>query len=234
MKLKFDVTAKEYGILRDILTDMLPPDSRVWVFGSRAKNTVRFNSDIDLALEPAKDKPLPKGTLARLKDAFNDAPLPYRVDVLDINDVSKEFQTIIRQQAIAFPLAKKDKVPALRFPEFGGEWKIARLGSRVSKVGSGVTPRGGAEVYQDSGIPLLRSQNVRDSRLDLTDVAFISEEINAKMKGSAVEPNDVLLNITGASIGRSCVVPPDIVAANVNQHVCIIRVRWGFSFLLSQ
>ena len=139
MKLKFDVTAKEYGILRDILTDMLPPDSRVWVFGSRAKNTVRFNSDIDLALEPAKGKPLPKGTLARLKDAFNDAPLPYRVDVLDINDVSKEFQTIIRQQAIAFPLAKKDKVPALRFPEFGGEWKIARE-TRVSKVGSSVTP----------------------------------------------------------------------------------------------
>lgn len=115
-------------------------------------------------------------------------------------------------------------VPKLRFPGFNGDWRLMRLGNRVTKVGSGVTPKGGAGVYQSEGIPLIRSQNVRDSKLDLSDVAFISGAINDTMRGSAVFPNDVLLNITGASIGRSCVVPENIGPANVNQHVCIIRL----------
>ncbi len=116
MKLAFDISTTEFVIVRDILADIVPPGCRVWVFGSRAKNQARFNSDLDLALE-CKDK-LPPIILHKLKEAFSDSPLPYRVDVLDINDVSENFQTIIRQQAIAFPLAKSDKVPALRFPEF--------------------------------------------------------------------------------------------------------------------
>lgn len=94
-----------------------------------------------------------------------------------------------------------------------------------TKFGSGVTPRGGAQVYKDSGIPLLRSQNVHFEGLRLDDVAFISDEIHAEMSGTHVKPGDVLLNITGASIGRLCVVPNQIEQANVNQHVCIIRPK---------
>lgn len=120
---------------------------------------------------------------------------------------------------------QKQNIPLLRFPEFSGEWVEKRLSKRVTKVGSGVTPRGGADVYESSGIPLLRSQNVRDNVLDLIDVAYISDEINAGMSSSIVHPNDVLLNITGASIGRSCVVPFNLGIANVNQHVCIIRLN---------
>lgn len=54
-------------------------------------------------------------------------------------------------------------------------------------------------------------------------LAFISRVIDESMAGSRVQPGDVLLNITGASIGRVCVVPDAICPANVNQHVCIIR-----------
>jgi type I restriction enzyme, S subunit len=115
-------------------------------------------------------------------------------------------------------------VPRLRFPGFVGEWHSDKLTQKVTKVGSGVTPKGGAEVYQSQGVPLIRSQNVRGDALDLSDVAYISDEINGSMSGSAVQPNDVLLNITGASIGRSCVVPSDFAIGNVNQHVCIIRM----------
>ena len=43
------------------------------------------------------------------------------------------------------------------------------------------------------------------------------------MSGSQVKENDVLLNITGASIGRCIYVPKDFGEGNVNQHVCIIR-----------
>ncbi|AVZ30054.1 restriction endonuclease subunit S [Nodularia spumigena] len=104
-------------------------------------------------------------------------------------------------------------------------WEIIPLGYIVKKIGSGVTPKGGGQVYQDKGIPLLRSQNIHFDGLRLDDVAFISEEIHESMTNSKVLPKDILLNITGASIGRVCLVPESFGQANVNQHVCIIRPK---------
>lgn len=98
-----------------------------------------------------------------------------------------------------------------------------RVKDFTKKVGSGVTPRGGAEVYQDHGVPLFRSQNVTNEGFLLDDIAYISEEIDESMSGTRVKPNDVLLNITGASIGRCYYTPSDFERGNVNQHVCIIR-----------
>ena len=114
-------------------------------------------------------------------------------------------------------------VPKLRFKEFDENWTLNKIGDIASKVGSGSTPRGGAEAYTGEGIIFIRSQNVNNDRLLLNDVAYIPDEIHNKMSGSKVIANDILLNITGASIGRSCVVPSEFNEGNVNQHVCIIR-----------
>ncbi|QIC64395.1 restriction endonuclease subunit S [Acinetobacter schindleri] len=113
--------------------------------------------------------------------------------------------------------------PKLRFKEFDGDWLLKSINDISTKVGSGSTPRGGSEAYVDEGIIFIRSQNVNDNQLILDDVAYIPESTHAKMSGSKVLPNDILLNITGASIGRSCVVPETFSEGNVNQHVCIIR-----------
>ncbi|MGE4403723.1 MAG: restriction endonuclease subunit S [Desulfobulbus sp.] len=102
-------------------------------------------------------------------------------------------------------------------------WEVKRLKFVVSKVGSGVTPKGGANVYQLDGIPLLRSQNIHFDALKLDDVAYISQEIHDEMQNSKVMAGDVLLNITGASIGRCYFSDVSLEDANVNQHVCIIR-----------
>lgn len=102
-------------------------------------------------------------------------------------------------------------------------WEVSRLGYLVTKVGSGTTPRGGAEVYQQDGVMLIRSQNVYDTGLRLKDIVFIDESIDADMSSTRVYPGDVLLNITGASLGRCALVPNKFPRANVNQHVCIIR-----------
>lgn len=103
------------------------------------------------------------------------------------------------------------------------DWEVVRLGKHVTHVGSGVTPRGGKAVYTESGITFLRSQNVHFDGLRLDDVVHIPQEIDDAMQRSRVKPDDVLLNITGASIGRCTIAPVDIGPANVNQHVCIIR-----------
>ena len=102
---------------------------------------------------------------------------------------------------------------------------FTKLRKHTEKIGSGVTPQGGEASYKSQGIPLIRSQNVRVNRLDLSDVALIDQDQHNKMSGTKVVPGDVLLNITGASIGRSCVVPHNVVESNVNQHVCIIRPK---------
>ena len=104
-------------------------------------------------------------------------------------------------------------------------WRVERIKDVSRKIGSGVTPEGGASGYLDEGIPLLRSQNVHFDGLRLDDVAFISLETHADMASSQLKPRDVLLNITGASIGRCTFVPDDFGEGNVNQHVCIVRVN---------
>jgi type I restriction enzyme S subunit len=101
-------------------------------------------------------------------------------------------------------------------------WNLVQIRHLNTKVGSGVTPKGGAEVYTEKGVIFIRSQNVHFDGLHLDDVVRIDLDTHKKMSGSKVQFKDVLLNITGASIGRCCVVDINE-EMNVNQHVCIIR-----------
>lgn len=101
--------------------------------------------------------------------------------------------------------------------------RFIKLGSHCEKIGSGSTPRGGHKSYVSTGTAFIRSQNVLMREFSGKGLAYITDEIHAEMAGTEVQPGDVLLNITGASIGRVCMVPADICPANVNQHVCIIR-----------
>ena len=108
-------------------------------------------------------------------------------------------------------------------------WEVVRLGEGTIHVGSGITPRGGRSVYTGSGVTFLRSQNVHFDGLRLDDVVNIPPEIDDAMQRSRVYGGDVLLNITGASIGRCTIATPDLGPANVNQHVCIVRVSEDFN-----
>ncbi|MCG8018638.1 MAG: restriction endonuclease subunit S, partial [Candidatus Thiodiazotropha sp. 'RUGA'] len=104
-------------------------------------------------------------------------------------------------------------------------WEVEPLKALTTKIGSGATPRGGSQVYQEEGTTLIRSQNVYDSSFVWEGLAHISEDAANQLKGVTVQTDDVLLNITGASILRTCVVDPQVLPARVNQHVAIIRAR---------
>jgi len=117
------------------------------------------------------------------------------------------------------PKITKDEMPF----EIAKGWVWCRLGEICIKIGSGSTPRGGREVYKPSGVRFIRSQNVYDEGLVFDNVAYIDEGTHKKMGGTKVLPNDILLNITGGSIGRCSLVPSDFGEGNVSQHVTIIR-----------
>ena len=118
-----------------------------------------------------------------------------------------------------FSVVKPEEIP-FELPE---HWTWSRVGEICLQTGSGSTPRGGKSAYVDEGILFLRSQNVYDDGLRLSDVAFIPIETHHKMARTAVRADDILLNITGGSIGRCALVPSDFDTANVSQHVSIVR-----------
>jgi type I restriction enzyme, S subunit len=102
-----------------------------------------------------------------------------------------------------------------------------RLADVTTKIGSGITPRGGSTVYKAAGRPFIRSQNVGWGDLRLDEMAYIDEATHSTFPATEIRTGDVLLNITGASIGRSAVATPELDGGNVNQHVCEIRLKPG-------
>ena len=105
------------------------------------------------------------------------------------------------------------------------DWKSDNLENITSKIGSGATPRGGQASYKKDGISLIRSMNVHDMYFKYKNLAKIDNEQASKLSNVTVQENDILLNITGASVARCCLVERDVLPARVNQHVSIIRVK---------
>jgi type I restriction enzyme S subunit len=109
------------------------------------------------------------------------------------------------------------------FTQRGEGWAESKLKSITTKIGSGATPRGGEESYKAEGISLIRSLNVHDLAFKYAKLAFLDDAQADELSNVEVQPRDVLLNITGASVARCTIVPDDVLPARVNQHVSIIR-----------
>ena len=187
---------------------------------------------------------------AKVLSAFR-LPIPERATQARVVEVLSTYDDLIENNRRRIQLLEqaarllyKEWFVHLRFP--GHEhvkikagvpegWEIMRLGELTTKLGSGATPRGGAESYKTEGITLIRSLNVYDYHFKYYGLAFIDDEQAKKLSNVAVEPYDILLNITGASVARCCMVPERHLPARVNQHVMIIRanlVEIGVHYLL--
>ena len=104
-------------------------------------------------------------------------------------------------------------------------WQSEPLSALTLKIGSGSTPRGGDSVYISEGTTLIRSQNVYNNEFSTDGLVYIDEKTAEKMKGVSVEKEDVLVNITGDSVARCCLVHDAVLPARVNQHVAILRTN---------
>ncbi|MFD2554591.1 restriction endonuclease subunit S [Sphingobacterium tabacisoli] len=102
-------------------------------------------------------------------------------------------------------------------------WDVKTLKELCLKIGSGSTPSGGNESYKNEGISLIRSLNIHQNKFKYKDLAFIDDKQADKLKNVIVEADDILFNITGASVCRTTVVPSNVLPARVNQHVAILR-----------
>ncbi|MBR4203111.1 MAG: restriction endonuclease subunit S, partial [Candidatus Methanomethylophilaceae archaeon] len=102
---------------------------------------------------------------------------------------------------------------------------LRTIGSFCTKIGSGITPSGGEQSYIDSGVSLIRSQNVLDLSFNYDGLAHIDDDTADLMQNVEVLPGDIILNITGDSVARVCMVPDDVLPARVNQHVMILRTN---------
>ncbi len=111
------------------------------------------------------------------------------------------------------------------FEKKGTDWNEKKLVDITTKIGSGATPRGGNKSYKTEGIHLIRSMNVHDFEFREKSLAFIDEQQAKELNNVAVQEHDVLLNITGASVARCCIIPLKYLPARVNQHVSIIRAK---------
>lgn len=124
-------------------------------------------------------------------------------------------------------LKEFDKLARSIFHDMFGDKDFPKyqLKDVLSKIGSGATPSGGNQSYKTEGISLIRSLNVHNNEFVYKDLAFIDEQQAKQLNNVTIEENDVLLNITGASVARCCIVPSDVLPARVNQHVSILRPR---------
>lgn len=177
-----------------------------------------------------------RGSTARRRNLPTPVLLAYTVPLPDVSEQKFILNVIRKSRQIinnrSKELQKLDELVKARFVELFGNpvinnkgWNVSDLGQLTIKIGSGATPKGGKEAYQTDGISLIRSMNVHNGKFEYKELAHISDEQAARLENVAVEKNDVLLNITGASVARSCVVPTNVLPARVNQHVCIIRCK---------
>ena len=163
-------------------------------------------------------------------------PVPTIQEQQEIADTLDKLQSIITHRKQQ--LEKLDELVKARFVEMFGDpidnprgWQIKPLKELSTLITNGNTPKGGSENYVDSGIIFLRSQNVWRNRIDLSDVAYIDEATNQKMRKSIVKHKDILITKTGrintenSSLGRAALYLGEDDSANINGHVYLVRLR---------
>ncbi len=212
MNTTIDIAADDLATVWQILNKHLKPSIIKWVFGSRAKWSAKTHSDLDLALQDPYGKTIPFDTIAHLQADFEDSDLPWKVDIIDLNDIDEDFRKVIVRSKVRLTSIEVESWPAVTLCEY------------CLKIGSGATPKGGKSVYLEAGsVRLIRSQNIYNDGFKHDGLVFISEEAANQLSNVILERNDILINITGDSVARVCQVDNAILPARVNQHVAIIR-----------
>ena len=217
MKPKIDISSKEYKIVLAILHKYLKAPARIWAFGSRVKNKAYKGSDLDLAIESTEKIPW-----TNLDEAFTDAPLPYKVDVVELNAIKPDFQKIIHQHKALLTIV--GNIPVLRFPEFrdAGEWEVKTLGEVFDSY-SGGTPKTAEKEYYGGNIPFIRSAEITKESTEL----FLTEKGFKNSSTKLVNKGDLLVALYGANSGDVAI---SKINGAINQAILCLCSDYSNSF----
>lgn len=224
MKIKFDVTTQELAIIQQVLQNSLPEQCKVWVFGSRAKNQAKYNSDLDLAIEC--NEALTKKSLMLLETGFDESPLPYRVDIVDLQTVEPYFKEIIEKQKVKFHLVKN--IPALRFDGFSDIWENGNLSCLINSLDAGVSVNSAdiSALPNEKGI--LKTSCVTSGTFDPSENKLVNELDELKRLKEPVRKDTIIISRmnTASLVGANSLVhkdypnlflPDRLWAAKINQ-----------------
>ena len=103
------------------------------------------------------------------------------------------------------------------------DWNLVPLSSLAEFITSG--SRGWASYYSDRGALFVRSQNVRDGRLDFADRQFVNAPLGAEGNRTRLKRSDLLITITGNSVGNVALVEEELGEAYISQHVGPARLK---------
>lgn len=195
-----DIRPEHLAIVKQILADTLPPESKCWVFGSRAKWTAKDSSDLDLAIDAGKA--LTKQQSFTLSDALEESDLPYKVDVVDLHNVSESFRAVIERDKVPLP----DSAPLSAFVD------------QKRGITYGVVQPGQPD---PSGVPIIRVNNIRHGRISSADVMRISPEIEKKYQRTRLQGGEVLLTLVG-TLGEVAIAGNELKGWNVARAVAVI------------
>ncbi len=231
-----DLRPDHLEIVQDILREHLPVGVKVWVFGSRANWTTKDSSDLDIALEC--ETRISRKLLGAMKDAFEDSILPFRVDIVDVNRIGDSFKRIVESHSVPLPLdgdmtlqltcsvgsltdGPAGGIAALTIPSVA--WREVPLGEISHRVTKGTTPTTIGGRFTVTGVAFVKVESItNEGRIDVTKLAHIDDETNDLLARSSLQKDDVLFTIAG-TIGRVARVREDILPANTNQAVAIVR-----------
>ena len=102
---------------------------------------------------------------------------------------------------------------------------IVTLKDITTKITKGTTPTSIGCKFEKSGINFIKSESLVDGKtIDKSKFAFISERTHERLKRSQIEENDILFSMAGMFLGKTGIATAEVVPANTNQAVAIIRV----------
>ena len=211
MTTPIDIRADHLRIVHDVLARHLPDGVQVWVFGSRATWATKDSSDLDLAL--AGDGEISARSLAALESAFEESDLPYTVDVVDIHRIGERFRRIVDQQRVRFPESDTDS---------GARSDPARRVSLRDLCEAVVDCPHSTPAWTPDGVIVLRSKNIRNGRLDLSQPSYTSEKDYAqRIKRATPRAGDLVIT-REAPMGEVCMIPEGLRCC-LGQRMVLLR-----------
>ena len=179
-----DLSPPHLVIVERILAEHVP-ECEVRAFGSRATWNAKDYSDLDLAI--IGDEPLPRGTVARLKEAFEESRLPMRVDVVDWHAIADGFRQAIESDCVVV------HEPASSATRHGTrDWETTTLGSVVHLL-SGGTPSKRRAHYWGGTFPWVSAKDMKQLRLSDTEDHLTEDGVS---NGAHVAPRGSVLLLT--------------------------------------